>query len=222
MYTQLSRKVLHKPERPVRIIQYGEGNFLRAFADYFFQIINDRTDFNGSIEIIKPRAGKVNESFVKQDSMYTVKLRGFKNGSAEEITSNIDVINEVISPYSEYDKYISFAASDELQVIISNTTEAGIIYYDSDTLSMQPPESFPAKLTQFLYKRYTHFNGDLEKGLIILSCELIDSNGDRLKEIVFQLADDIPQGHKFSLCRLNPGDDIIKYKEDSGGFMLSS
>lgn len=144
MYTQLSRKVLHKPERPVRIIQYGEGNFLRAFADYFFQ------------------------------------------------------------------------------VIISNTTEAGIIYYDSDTLSMQPPESFPAKLTQFLYKRYTHFNGDLEKGLIILSCELIDSNGDRLKEIVFQLADDIPQGHKFSLCRLNPGDDIIKYKEDSGGFMLSS
>ena len=87
---------------------------------------------------------------------------------------------------------------------------------------MQPPESFPAKLTQFLYKRYTHFNGDLEKGLIILSCELIDSNGDRLKEIVFQLADDIPQGHKFSLCRLNPGDDIIKYKEDSGGFMLSS
>ena len=78
MYTQLSRKVLHKPERPVRIIQYGEGNFLRAFADYFFQIINDRTDFNGSIEIIKPRAGKVNESFVKQDSMYTVKLRGSK------------------------------------------------------------------------------------------------------------------------------------------------
>lgn len=189
MNTQLNKSVLSKPERPVKIIQYGEGNFLRAFADYFFQIINEKTDFNGSIEIIKPRAGNINENFMKQDSLYTVKLRGFRNGFADETTSNINVINEVISPYSDYDKYISFAASDELQVIISNTTEAGIVYSADDTISMTPPESFPAKLAQFLYKRYMHFNGDLEKGLVILSCELIDSNGDKLKEIVFQLAE---------------------------------
>ena len=181
MYTQLSRKVLHKPERPVRIIQYGEGNFLRAFADYFFQIINDRTDFNGSIEIIKPRAGKVNESFVKQDIMYTVKLRGFKNGSAEEITSNIDVINEVISPYSEYDKYIYFAASDELQVIISNTTEAGIIYYDSDTLSMQPPESFPTSSRSFSTKDILTLTGIWKKGLLSCPASLLTATETGLK-----------------------------------------
>lgn len=189
MRVQLNKTIKDKPSRPVKIIQYGEGNFLRAFADYFFQTINEKTDFNGNIEIIKPREGKINENFQKQDSLYTVKLCGSKNGSVYTETGHINVIQEVISPYSDYDRYITLAQSDQLQAIISNTTEAGIVYSEDDTLAMTPPSSFPAKLTQFLYRRYLHFSGDSEKGLVILSCELIDNNGDRLKEIVFKLAE---------------------------------
>lgn len=197
MMVQLNKTVKDKPARPVKILQYGEGNFLRAFADYFFQVINEKTNFNGNIEVIKPRDGKINENFQKQDGLYTVKLCGSKNGSVCEEIKNINIIEEVISPYSDYDRYISFAESDQLQVIISNTTEAGIVYSADDDLAMTPPSSFPAKLTQFLYRRYLHFGDDPKKGLVILSCELIDNNGDRLKEIVFRLAEKWKLGQSF-------------------------
>ena len=176
-----------KTARPIKVIQFGEGNFLRGFVDYMLDIANEKNLFDGDIVLIKPIEYGNLDFFHQQNCRYTVSLRGRINGQ-EQITNRIiTCIADAIDVYQEYDRYASLAKLDTLRFVVSNTTEAGIVYDETDCIELNPPKSYPGKLTKFLYERYLHFQGDLSKGLIILPVELIDDNGIKLKEAVNKL-----------------------------------
>ncbi|KAK8889497.1 hypothetical protein M9Y10_034245 [Tritrichomonas musculus] len=182
----LSKQKTHKKERPIKVLQFGEGNFLRGFADYMIDIANEKGVFNGDIVMIKPREHGNLDRFHAQECQYTVSLRGIINGKATIKNRIITSVTDVVSAHKEYEKYSSFSHIDSLRYIISNTTEAGIIFDENDKFEMTPPISFPAKLAKFLYERYKYFNGSIDKGLIILPVELIDDNGLHLKECILK------------------------------------
>lgn len=184
----LSKKKTGKVERPVRVLQFGEGNFLRAFVDYMIDIANEQGRFDGDIVIVKPIEFGNLDRFRAQESQYTVQLRGIVDGEPKRINRVVTSVTDAVDAYSEYEKYAAFASLDTLRYIVSNTTEAGIVYDDTDRLEMNPPKSYPGKLTKFLYERYNHFDGAADKGLVMLPVELIDDNGIRLKECVLKLA----------------------------------
>lgn len=184
----LNKQKTGKVERPVRVLQFGEGNFLRAFVDYMIDIANEKGVFDGDIVLVKPIEFGSLDRFHEQDCQYTVQLRGISDGEPKRINRVITSVADAVDAYGEYEKYAEFAKLDSLRFIVSNTTEAGIVYDDTDKLELNPPKTYPGKLTKFLYERYQHFNGDKEKGLIILPVELIDDNGIHLKECVLQLA----------------------------------
>lgn len=186
---QLNQSICSKKVRPIRILQFGEGNFLRAFADSFVQTLNDENEYNTNIAVVKPTNRGNLEKFNQQDCLYTVVIRGISNGRTIDETQTVDSIAEVFSPYEDYDKFLAYAHSEELELIISNTTEAGIVFDINDSLCSKPAASFPGKLTQFLYERFSFFCGSEEKGLILLPVELIDNNGDALKKCVLQYAE---------------------------------
>ncbi len=185
----LNKQKTQKVQRPVKVLQFGEGNFLRAFVDYMIDIANERSGFNGDIVLVKPIEFGSLELFHKQECQYTVQLRGLVDGEAKRINHVVTSVTDAVDPYREYEKYAAFAKLDTLRFIVSNTTEAGIVYDDTDKLEMNPPKTYPGKLTKFLYERYQHFNGAPDKGLIMLPVELIDDNGIRLKECVLKLAE---------------------------------
>ncbi len=185
---QLNASIHPKKDRPIKILQFGEGNFLRAFVDWIIQTMNDKEVFNGSVAVVQPVSfGRVKE-MKEQDGLYTLFLQGLLDGKVIEQHQIIDVIDDLINPYEEYDKYLSYAKSDDLEFVISNTTEAGIVLDKEDTDLSKTPNSYPGKLLAFLKARYDHFNGDMNKGLHIIPCELIDYNGKHLKEIMIELA----------------------------------
>jgi tagaturonate reductase len=174
---------------PIKVVQFGEGNFLRAFVDYAFQKLNKEVNFNAGIAMVQPLENGMINMINDQDGLYTLFLNGIKKG---EKIQDIDLITNVvkgINPYKNYADYLDLAKEEELQFIISNTTEAGIEYIDSDTPDMQPPVAFPARLTVLLHERFKHFNGDNSKGLAIIPCELINYNADTLKEIILKYCD---------------------------------
>ncbi len=175
-------------KRPVKILQFGEGNFLRAFVDWILQNLNDSGVINSNVAVVQPMPmGRVAE-LAKQDGLYTVCLEGIDKGEKVQSRRIIDVLSDFINPFEEYEKYLSYAKSEDLEVIISNTTEAGIALDSSDTDFTKCPKSFPGKLLALLSARYEHFNGDMSKGLAIIPCELIDHNGDELKRVMLELA----------------------------------
>lgn len=184
----LNEKLVKKKERPIRVLQFGEGNFLRGFVDYMIDIANETGDFNGDIVIVKPIEYGTLDSFKQQDCIYTVSLRGIVDGREKIQNRVITSVHSVISSYENYEQYQKLARLDTLRFIVSNTTEAGIVYDDKDRLEFCPPNSYPGKLTKFLYERYVYFKGNYKKGLIILPVELIDDNGVHLKEVVIKLA----------------------------------
>lgn len=186
-----------KTDRPIKAIQFGEGNFLRAFVDYMIDILNEKTDFNGSVVIVKPIDFGTVEKFNEQDSIYTVYLRGLENGEEKIIKRTVTSVKKAVGCSEQYEEYSSLATLDSLRFVISNTTEAGIVLDLNDKLEMCPPKSYPGKLTKFLYERYTHFNGDKNKGLIILPVELIDDNGKNLKKCVKALSESWNLGSDF-------------------------
>lgn len=174
---------------PIKVVQFGEGNFLRAFVDYAFQILNKKVDFNGGIAVIQPLDNGMVHMLNDQDGLYTLFMNGVKKG---EKIQDIELITNVvkgINTYKNFQEYLDLAKVESLEFVISNTTEAGIEYVDSDTKEMQPPNSFPGKLSVFLYERFKHFNGDVSKGLTIIPCELINYNADTLKDVLLKLAD---------------------------------
>lgn len=174
---------------PIKVVQFGEGNFLRAFVDYAFQILNKKADFNAGVAVIQPLDNGMVHLLNEQDGLYTLFMNGVKKG---EKIQDIELINNVvqgINTYKNFQEYLDLAKVESLEFVISNTTEAGIEYVDSDTKEMQPPNSFPGKLSVFLFERFKHFNGDISKGLTIIPCELINYNADTLKEILLKLAD---------------------------------
>ncbi|MFV5690073.1 tagaturonate reductase [Flavobacterium sp. ZT3R25] len=187
---KLNRKNLGLEKKlPIKVVQFGEGNFLRAFVDYAFQRLNKEVDFNAGIAIVQPlKEGMVN-MINDQDGLYTLFMNGIKKGEKIQDIELITNIIKAINPYTDFADYLALAKEDELQFIVSNTTEAGIEFIESDTPDMQPPVSFPAKLTVLLYERFKHFKGDAAKGLTIIPCELIDYNSETLKKIILQYCD---------------------------------
>lgn len=185
----LSKSKTGKKERPIKVLQFGEGNFLRGFVDYMIDIANEKGEFDGDIVLVKPIEFGSLERFHAQDCQYTVSLRGIVDGEPTVQNRIITSVADVVAAHEEYEKYSAFAKLDSLRYIVSNTTEAGIVYDANDKLEMNPPVSFPGKLAKFLYERYTHFNGAMDKGLVMLPVELIDDNGIHLKECVLKQAD---------------------------------
>lgn len=183
-------KSITKPiNRPVKVLQFGEGNFLRGFVDYMIDIANDEGGvFDGNIAMVKPIPYGSLEDFHKQECQYSVSLRGLEGGKPSVRNRIVTSITEAMGAYEDYEKYMAYARKESLRFIVSNTTEAGIVYDENDSYEDKPPRSFPGKLTKFLYERYSYFNGDKKRGLIILPCELIENNGLALKECVNKLS----------------------------------
>ncbi|MCK5815413.1 MAG: tagaturonate reductase [Flavobacteriaceae bacterium] len=171
---------------PIKIVQFGEGNFLRAFVDDAFQKLNKEVNFNAGIAVVQPIEHGMIEMLNKQDGLYTLFLNGLKNGEEIQTKELITNIVKGVDPYKNFDEYLELAKEENLEFIISNTTEAGISYDAQDKPAMQPPNSFPAKLTVLLYERFKFFKGDSKKGLTIIPCELINYNADNLKEIILK------------------------------------
>lgn len=172
-----------------KIIQFGEGNFLRAFIDYMINLANQDGIYRGSIVVCQPIENGMIDLINYQDSIYTLVMRGIENDEKKEVIETITSISRCINPYKDFNKLLEMAKRKELEVFLSNTTESGIEYNENDKFSDIPPSSFPAKVTLFLYERYKAFNGDKDKGLLFLPFELIDNNGIELKRIILQYSD---------------------------------
>ena len=183
----LNKQKTGKKERPVRVVQFGEGNFLRGFVDYMIDIANEQGKFDGDIVLIKPIEFGNLDMFHKQDCQYTVSLRGNVNGEGKILNRIVTSVADAVDTYNDYDKYMGLAEIETLRFVVSNTTEAGIVFDDTDKFDAKPAKSFPGKLTQFLYRRFETFGGDMDKGLVMLPVELIDDNGIMLKKCVMQL-----------------------------------
>lgn len=173
---------------PERIVQFGEGNFLRAFVDWMIDKMNREANFNSSVVVVQPIERGLIDKLNEQDGLYTLFLKGIKEGKATREHSIINCISRGINPYISYSEYLEVAENPELKFIISNTTEAGIAFDENDKIDNYPPKTFPGKLTVFLHHRFKTFDGDMDKGLILLPCELIDKNGEKLKETVIRFA----------------------------------
>ena len=171
-------------ELPARVLQFGEGNFLRGFFDWMLEHMNRQGLFNGRAVLLQPIAQGQAERINRQDGLYTVLLRGAVAGSVVESRELITSVSRCIDPHRDFDQALSVARQPELRFVVSNTTEAGIRLDPEDRLDARPARSFPAKLTQLLYTRFQHFAGDPAKGLVMLPCELIERNGDALRALV--------------------------------------
>jgi tagaturonate reductase len=176
------------PIYPERILQFGEGNFLRAFVDWMVTIMNREADFNSGVVVAQPIEKGMVDMINEQDGLYHVYLKGIKNGQPIKEFTLVDSITRGLNPYTQFEDYQKVINSPDLRFIISNTTEAGIVYDESELLSSKPQNSFPGKMAALLYQRYKTFQGDPAKGLIIICCELIDRNADFLKNYVLQHA----------------------------------
>lgn len=174
---------------PEKVLQFGEGGFLRAFVDYFFDLANERHDFHGKVVLVQPIAQGLTDMINEQEGLYTLYLRGFQDGKTVNDKRVISCVSRCINPYADFKAFLDCAHNPELRYIASNTTEAGIAYDPACQLNDAPPASFPAKLTRFLYERYLSFGQEKGKGMIILSCELIDNNGQELKKCVKKYVD---------------------------------
>ena len=176
-------------DAPVKVMQFGEGNFLRAFVDYFYDIANEKAGYNGKVKLVQPIANfpQMADWINEQEGLYTLYLRGSENGQKVDDKRVISSVSRCLNPYekADYEKMMDVAASDDLEIIVSNTTEAGIVYDPACQQNDCPPSSFPAKLTQVLYHRYKAG----KKGIIMLACELIDNNGKELLKCVNQYID---------------------------------
>lgn len=229
---QLNINTAVKTKRPERIIQFGEGNFLRAFVDWIISNMNEKTDFNSSVVVVQPIEKGMIDALNSQDCLYHVNLQGLDNGKTVNSYRMIDVISRALNPYHDFKAFMSLAEQTEMRFVISNTTEAGIAFDSSCKLDDAPASSYPGKLTQLLYHRFKFFNGDPTKGLIIFPCELIFLNGHKLKDTIYQYIELWNLGNDFKewfekscgvyatlVDRIVPGfpkKDIDKIKEELG------
>ncbi|EMP2051609.1 tagaturonate reductase [Enterobacter kobei] len=185
----LNRRDFPGAQYPERIIQFGEGNFLRAFVDWQIDLLNVHTDLNAGVVIVRPIQSTFPPSLSTQDGLYTTIIRGL-NEQGETVSESrlIRSVNREIDVYSQYDAFLKLAHNPDMRFVFSNTTEAGIGYHAGDKFDDAPAVSYPAKLTRLLFERFSHFNGATDKGWIIIPCELIDYNGDALRELVLRYA----------------------------------
>ncbi|MCH4035014.1 MAG: tagaturonate reductase [Lachnospiraceae bacterium] len=190
-----------KESAPVKVLQFGEGNFLRAFVDYWFDMSNEKADWNGKVALVQPISQGLTGLINEQQGLYTLYLRGSENGQPVNNKRVISVVDACYNPYdaADWEKIRQIAVSDDLEYMASNTTEAGITYDPSCKMTDCPPASFPAKVTVLLYERFKAG----KPGIVFLSCELIDANGQELKKDVLKHAKD-----------WNLGDDFASYIEN--------
>lgn len=170
-----------KKQRTERVIQFGEGGFLRGFVDWMLQKVNDNSDFDGSVVVVQPIEQGMCDMLSAQNCVYTHVCRGVEGVD----TTVVDVISRCVKPYEDFAAYLALAEQPEMRFVVSNTTESGIVFSSDDKITDAPPKSFPAKVTLLLKKRYELGLG----GFIFLPCELINRNGDNLKKCILQYAD---------------------------------
>ena len=187
---------------PERVIQFGEGNFMRAFVDYFIDRMNEEADFNSKVVLVQPIAPipgafDLKEAINEQEGLYTLYLRGSENGQKVNRKRIISCVSRCLNSYTDFDEVLKCAENPELRFISCNTTEAGITYDASCQFTDRPASSYPGKLTQFLYKRFQTFGSEPGKGFIILACELIDDNGKELEKCVKKYAEQWNLGADF-------------------------
>lgn len=194
----LNDTIVSRRRHPVRVLQFGEGNFLRAFADWMIDIANSKGLTDLSVAVVSPRfRNNVGiTSLREQNGLYHVTLEGIADGTPATESRLITCIDKVLSPQDDYKEYEDVVLSPDLRFVISNTTEAGI-RYEKDDVMLDIPLTFPGKVTSLLYKRYRHFGGDPAKGLIFLCCELIEDNGSTLRDIVLRHAREANLPDKF-------------------------
>lgn len=175
-------------DAPERVLQFGEGNFLRAFVDYFIDMLNEKTGFNSKVVLCQPIAPGLADMINEQEGLYTLYLRGFQDGAKVNKKRIISCVSRCLNPYHDFEEVLKCAENPDLRYITCNTTEAGIAYDPACQFTDVPASSYPGKLTQFLYRRFQAFGSEAGKGFVILSCELIDNNGKELEKCVLQYA----------------------------------
>jgi len=176
-----------------KVLQFGEGNFLRAFVDYFIDNLNEKAGFNGKVAIVQPIAHGLTTLINKQQGLYTLYLRGSENGEKMNKKRIISSVSRCINPYEEYAEFLKTAHNPALRFIVSNTTEAGIVYDKDTQFNQEPPVSYPGKLTRLMFER---FSAKLP-GFVVLSCELIANNGKELEKCVLRHAEEWNLGDDF-------------------------
>ena len=169
----LNARTAPKSHAPERIIQFGEGNFLRCFVDWIIYNMNQKTDFNSSVVVVQPIERGMVDWLNGQDCLYHVNLQGRLNGEKVNSLTRIDCISRALNPYSQNQAFMALAEQPEIRFVISNTTEAGIAFNPECKFADAPASSYPGKLTQLLFRRFKAFNGAADKGLLIMPCELI-------------------------------------------------
>ncbi len=176
-------------------LQFGEGNFLRAFIDWMIHEMNTKIDFQAGVVIVQPLSSGLVDKLSSQNGLYNLYLNGIQNGDFISTHSLVDVIREGINPYSDFDNYMKQAVNPDLRFIISNTTEAGIQFNPSDCFEDAPASSFPGKLTQLLFRRFRDL--PYTQKLVFLPCELINKNGEKLKESIIRYIEHWDLGDEF-------------------------
>ena len=184
-------------DAPERVLQFGEGNFLRAFVDYFIDVMNEKAGFNSKVVLCQPIESGLSDMINEQEGLYTLFLRGFQDGQEVNKKRVISCVSRCLNPYSDFEAVLECASNPDLRFITCNTTEAGIAYDPSCQFTDTPANSYPGKLTQFLYRRFQKFGQEEGKGFIILSCELIDDNGKELEKCVLKYAEQWNLGEDF-------------------------
>jgi tagaturonate reductase len=199
----LNKTTARKPVLPVKVLQFGEGNFLRAFVDWMIDTANERGILHHGVVIVQPIDKGMAGALNRQDDLYHVYLEGIKDREPVKETRLVTCVQDAVDPYAEYAKYEAYFLTPGLEIAISNTTEAGIRYEEGEDIFAEPPASYPGKMTALLYKRFKHFNGAPERGLTVICCELIENNGSTLREHVLRHA----RAHRL-------GDDFVRWVND--------
>lgn len=187
---KLNRNTIQSKLYPEKILQIGEGNFLRCFIDWQIDILNEKNGLDAGIVVARPINSDFPPSLNSQDGLYTTFLRGYDDeGNLRDEQRLITAVNREISIYNEYEQFLALAKDPAIRFIVSNTTEAGITFDAADGFDDSPPAEFPAKLTRFLYERFLACSGAIDCGFVLIPCELIDYNGEELKKNVLQYVD---------------------------------
>lgn len=188
--TEEQQEIIDLHKQPLKVLQIGEGNFLRGFVDWMLQESAQQGLFQGSVAVTQPRpsgAPKMKQ-LQEQEGLYTLVTRGVEQGETIEKKELISIFSRCIDPYQQWEAFMQLAELASLQFVVSNTTEAGIVYTQEDWQEEQPILSFPGKMAAFLYRRYQYFSGATDRGLTFLPCELLERNGDALRETIIQHA----------------------------------
>ena len=186
---KLNRELNNTQEKlPIKIVQFGGGNFMRGFTDYVIDKLNKETNWKGGIVNLQATPNGSIQKMEEQDNLYTLFTRGIKKGEIVDEKHIISAIQKSVNPYSDYEDFLALAKEEELEFVFSNTTETGIAFDETETSYQGPHKNFPAKVAVLLYERFKHFNGAADKGLRIIPCELIEDNAFVLRDIIIKYA----------------------------------